>query len=107
MAFIRSVADTILSTVCRIKSGLSFAGAPWYGFLVGRISSNQKKGTIPQEHTLLVDITEQITGQKHSLLPSELQGQVLAGQELQNRYLLLVTPSKPDNITKLRITPHK
>ncbi|MAX35453.1 M56 family metallopeptidase [Gimesia sp.] len=68
--------------------------------------SNLKRGTIPQEHTLLVDITEQITGQKHSLLPSELQGQVLAGQEQQNRYLLLVTPSKPDNITKLRITPH-
>jgi len=69
--------------------------------------SNLKRGTIPQEHTLLVDITEQITGQKHPLLPSELQGQVLAGQDQQNRYLLLVTPSKPDNITKLRITSHK
>ncbi|QDT81862.1 hypothetical protein Mal35_53470 [Gimesia maris] len=107
MAFTRSVADTILSTVCRIKSGLSFAGAPWYGFLVGRISSNQKKGTIAQEHTLLVDITEQITGQKYPLLPAELQGQVLTGQVKQHRYLLLITPYKPDDITKLRMTPHK
>jgi len=67
--------------------------------------SNIKRGTIPKEHSLLVDITEQITGQKPSLLPYKLQGQILSGQEQQNRYLLLVTPSKPDNVTKLRLTP--
>ncbi len=69
--------------------------------------ANLKRGTIPQEHTLLVDITEQITGQKYPLLPAELQGQVLTGQVKQHRYLLLITPYKPDDITKLRMTPHK
>ncbi|HAW31993.1 MAG TPA: hypothetical protein DCY03_28460, partial [Planctomycetaceae bacterium] len=38
--------------------------------------SNIKAGTIPPEHSLLVDITDQMTGQAARLLPYSLQRQV-------------------------------
>ncbi|QDT87844.1 M56 family metallopeptidase [Gimesia chilikensis] len=66
--------------------------------------SNIKIGTIPQEHSLLIDVTEQITGRKPALLPAELHGQLISGRARQSRYLLLLTPSKPDDMTKLRLS---
>ncbi len=66
--------------------------------------SNIKRGTIPQEHSLLIDVTEQITGRKPALLPAELHGQLISGRARQSRYLLLLTPSKPDDMTKLRLS---
>ncbi|WP_417375709.1 hypothetical protein [Gimesia maris] len=67
--------------------------------------SNIKAGTIPPEHSLLVDITDQMTGQAARLLPYSLQRQIPDEAGSQKRFLLLVTPSEPRHYTPKAFTP--
>lgn len=67
--------------------------------------SNIKAGTIPPEHSLLVDITDQMTGQAARLLPYSLQRQSSDVAGSRKRFLLLVTPSKPHHFTPKAFTP--
>ncbi|MCA9023368.1 MAG: hypothetical protein KDA74_24635, partial [Planctomycetaceae bacterium] len=67
--------------------------------------SNIKGGTIPPEHSLLVDITDQMTGQAARLLPYSLQRQIPDEAGSRKRFLLLVTPSEPRHYTPKAFTP--
>ena len=67
--------------------------------------SNIKAGTIPPEHSLLVDVTDQMNGQETRLLPYSLQRQITDETGSQKRFLLLVTPSKPLHYTPKAFTP--
>lgn len=66
--------------------------------------SNIKAGTIPPEHSLLVDITDQMIGQAARLLPYSLQRQIPDEAGSHKRFLLLVTPSEPRHYTPKAFT---
>ncbi|QDV21141.1 hypothetical protein Pan153_58230 [Gimesia panareensis] len=61
--------------------------------------SHVKTGTIPAGHSLLVDITDQLTGEGPTLLPYQLQRQTPDAAGGQRRFLLLVTPSGASQFT--------
>ncbi|WP_417391192.1 hypothetical protein [Gimesia sp.] len=67
--------------------------------------SNIKAGTIPPEHSLLVDVTDQMNGQAARLLSYSLQRQITNEAGNQKRFLVLVTPSKPLHYTPKAFTP--
>lgn len=67
--------------------------------------SHVKAGTIPPEHSLLVDVTDQMTGQAARLLPYSMQRQIPDAAGNQKRFLVLVTPSQPRHFTPTAFTP--
>lgn len=66
--------------------------------------SHVKSGTIPAEHALLVDVTDQMTGEGPVLLPYQLQRQLPDAAGEGKRYLLLVEPSEVSQFTPRLLT---
>lgn len=66
--------------------------------------SHVKTGTIPAGHSLLVDITDPLTGEEPTLLPYQLQRQVADAAGEKRRFMLLVTPSGASQFTPRLIT---